>query len=140
MPLNSVANEDLKVKAEMVLGPSDAIYGGDFGITKPGVTSMKDNNVEAPSGKKVCVYSLSFSWTAIQTCPYSSSLFTFVSGFGSIYPSSTAVTLQSLKPLRFNDPTGLCMGAWFNTNTLAPQPCKCDITISDAGQEDVKCV
>ena len=136
MALELVANEDLKVGFTNTAGPADIAGGLDQGIDAVKVVPTKSTNCNAEA-KLICTSGITLTWT-VAGCPFTSALYTFVSGVGKITATALKVKADGVLVLREGD-TGTCAGGWTLTaNPFTAQPCTCNLEITDAGQTTVK--
>ena len=144
MTTKSIANEDLQVNFDIQTSPpavppdppSDLQYTGDQGIDLVKIVPTKSTTCKANS-KFVCTTGITLTWTVIG-CPFTSALYTFVSGTGTITPSATKCKADNALVLRKDD-IGTCIGSWMLTNPPnTVQACACNLKISNAGQTEVK--
>ena len=143
MTLEFVANEDLEVEFSLTAGPPDLLYSTDQGIDVTKIVPIKSTKVKANS-KEVCTQSITLTFAVGgNECPFSSVLYNFVGGVGTITATATKTKAENKLVLREGD-TGTCVGTspalgWtLIANPFTPVTCTCDLEISDAGQTKIK--
>jgi hypothetical protein len=134
-----IANEDLEINFTPKTVPSDAVYSGDIPYNTNGITFTLSTKVKCID-KFALLDKLQMTWAVGSApCPYTSTLYNFVSGSGSITATSLKCKCETKFPLRKND-SGTCSGSWtLKASPFTSLSCSCTLKISDAGQQKVLC-
>jgi hypothetical protein len=132
----AIANEDLTVAFTNQGVPSDAVYGGDQNLDAVKIVALKSTKAKL-SGKAMCHTGITLTFTPGTPCPFTSALYQFVSGAGSIAPTSLLNRTTGSTVLRLDD-TGTCIGGWIlKAPPNTPIVCNCSVKIKTAGQSKV---
>jgi len=128
----NVGNEDLKVSFTNTGGPPDLVYSGDQSLDAVKIVAQKSSSVTLNS-KKLCYINIIMTFSG--ACPFTSALYNFVSGGGSISMSKLTKVKASSNTPDAKDDQGNCSGGWtLKAYPNTPVSCACIVKISDAGQ------
>ena len=91
-------------------------------------------------GSRIGTTGVTLTWSLAteSPCPFTSVLYEFIAGAGSVTPSAIKTKAESQLVLREGD-VGTCRGSWIQiASPFATVYCSCKVELIDAGQTKVK--